>query len=399
MAMTGDRELRRDYVDKAVHEFQQIIGDEGRYDEETLGKAYHNLGIAYATLHGLGGDVEMLDCAISSFEQSLEFRRQGSSPLYWAKTKTCIGAALTKRGINLNSVKDLRHALHAFAEAKRVYQQTGDREKNAEVAYNIGCARMSLAAADQNQAGILKAIEDLTFAEAVWEAERGGKWMGTQNALGLAHLNLAAQSADAELALRAVSYFQTGRSVLEKSAHVKEWAGTSVNEARAHMIAGILTEDAGELARALELAEQAFSAISAVVGHPLVYKTNAAIADILVASYNLGGDTSLAVRAAKIYVQLAAALKSAGELGGYLEKSIKAASLMIIHYDATNEPASLATAANILSEVEREHVAVSDHGKEVSAPVAAELLRAEIEARQRRVELGFNSTAVDPQAE
>jgi tetratricopeptide (TPR) repeat protein len=270
MSMLGKREMRADFVERALREFGDILSaEDGLHDEVVIGKAWHNMGMAYETLFLLTSDRSRLDASIAALETALDFRPRSDVPIYWAKTRDALGSAFLQRAKLDASPEDARESFNHCSAAREVYRQEALAQREAESTYNVGCALSAVGALDDDPTQLLAAVEELKAAEEYWAEEGDAHLMNVRNALGGVYSNLAIQSQDPEFAAMGAESFAASMALLDKDENREEWLGVSNNIARCHLVEGVLTMDPVLMHKAREVLEECASGVAPFGQHEL----------------------------------------------------------------------------------------------------------------------------------
>jgi tetratricopeptide (TPR) repeat protein len=355
MSMLGERELRHDYIELSINEFSEILSDNsGHFAEETIGKAWHNLGMANTVLYKITSNRDALDAGIAAFELALEFRRENDDPLYWAKTHDALGGTFFARGTALNNSEDVRCALPHFEAARDVYRRESMDHRVAEITYNFGCALACAAALDGSENDLLSAIAELRESEEFWKPERNGKWASAQNALGSAHINLAIMFSDAGAAEIGAECFQNAQLNLDPVSDLEAWVGVRNNEGRCLTVSGVLRGELQPLIEARTRLEECAQAIEPFPKHPLVRMVRHNLSDCYVKLSVLDGDHEYLELAIALHREAAAANGPGDDFELWSQELAEMVSLLLILAEVTNRAEPLQKARASLTKLIKE---------------------------------------------
>lgn len=212
----------------------------------------YNLGNAYLTQ--TEGEPEVnLTRAIEAYQAALPVFEEYGPPLDWARTQYNLGSAYLAMP-NGHAGQALNEAIECYKAALEVLGAEGDPLEAARAYYNLGYAQLQLA--DQQPSMLTAAVANLAEASARFDpAATPLEYARCQNNLGAAYARQIEQGG-ADLVARAVSAYEAGLAVLDRSHSPHDWALLGSNLAQALLA----TEGAGRepaLREAVTLLEDA----------------------------------------------------------------------------------------------------------------------------------------------
>ncbi len=250
---TGDRDLLEDAI-TAYEDALELVSR--RKKPLDWAEATNNLAGVHVDVANLEENDESLQTALKLYQQALKRRPRKKEPVLWGKSQNNIGATYLQLAYREEGTRSLKSALKAFRQALKVFTPENEPAFHAAVHTNMGDALRTLGLRGRGTKEFESAVISLKTALEYQSIDNDPyTWSITQTNLGNTYLFLGERKGDREILELALEAYDQALSFQTRELMPFEWANVQSNLGNANRSLGVMIEDLSVLKSAIEAFE------------------------------------------------------------------------------------------------------------------------------------------------